>query len=59
MNKLTWIVASVLLLCGAAARADLDWNTALTGEHRSEQNKARDEYRHPRETLTFLALRPA
>jgi len=56
MNKLTWIVASVLLLHGAVARADLDWNAALAGQHRSEQNKARDEYRHPRETLTFFGL---
>ncbi len=31
---------------------------ALQGEHRSEQNKARDEYRNPLETLIFFGLQP-
>ncbi len=31
---------------------------ALTGEHRSETNRLRDKYRHPRETLLFFGLRP-
>jgi predicted methyltransferase len=30
---------------------------ALAGEHRSERNKARDQFRHPRETLEFFGLR--
>ncbi|MDX1587601.1 MAG: methyltransferase [Oleiphilaceae bacterium] len=30
---------------------------ALAGEHRSERNKARDQYRHPKETLAFFGLR--
>ena len=30
----------------------------LAGEHRSAQNKARDKYRHPAETLAFFGLRP-
>lgn len=29
---------------------------ALSGEHRNADNKARDEYRHPRETLEFFGL---
>jgi predicted methyltransferase len=40
-----------------AALAELDWATALDGEHRSEKNAARDVYRHPRETLEFFGLR--
>jgi len=32
-------------------------DTALAGEHRSAQNKARDVYRHPRQTLQFFGLR--
>ncbi|MEL0136400.1 MAG: methyltransferase, partial [Halieaceae bacterium] len=56
MIKSAWIVASVLLALSATARADLDWDSALAGEHRSEQNKARDQYRHPKETLTFFGL---
>jgi predicted methyltransferase len=31
---------------------------ALTGEHRSAKNKARDQYRHPIETLTFFGFKP-
>jgi len=39
----------------AATRAALD--AALAGNHRSERNKARDLYRHPKETLEFFGLR--
>jgi predicted methyltransferase len=31
---------------------------ALAGDHRSRANKARDQYRHPRETLLFFGLKP-
>lgn len=30
----------------------------LSGEHRSEENRARDRYRHPKETLLFFGIRP-
>jgi len=30
----------------------------IAGDHRSPQNKARDKYRHPKETLEFFGLRP-
>jgi predicted methyltransferase len=39
----------------AATSAAID--AALAGAHRSEANKARDVYRHPKETLTFFGLR--
>jgi predicted methyltransferase len=32
--------------------------TVLAGEHRSADNKARDKYRHPAETLTFFSVTP-
>ncbi len=53
MKKLAAIALSVF---AATAQADLDWDTALNGEHRSDANKARNEYRHPRETLEFFGL---
>jgi predicted methyltransferase len=56
MIRTTWTLAAILLLISAVARAELDWDAALAGEHRSEQNKARDVYRHPKETLTFFGL---
>ena len=33
-------------------------DTVLAGSWRSEKNKARDEYRHPKETLEFFGLKP-
>jgi len=30
----------------------------MTGSHRAEANKARDKYRHPKETLLFFGLKP-
>lgn len=30
----------------------------LAGDHRSDKNKARDQYRHPLETLTFFGIKP-
>lgn len=38
---------------GTAAAID----AALAGSHRSEPNRARDVYRHPKETLMFFGLR--
>ena len=31
---------------------------AMAGAHRSERNRARDQYRRPKETLAFFGLRP-
>ncbi|MEW6983485.1 class I SAM-dependent methyltransferase [Colwelliaceae bacterium 6471] len=31
---------------------------AISGEHRSIANKARDQYRHPKETLEFFGFKP-
>lgn len=33
-------------------------DAAINGEHRSAENKARDQYRHPKETLAFFGFRP-
>ena len=46
-------VAAASLL-SAAARLE----GGLAGEHRSEENRARDVYRHPVETLGFLGIEP-
>ena len=44
---------------GVAARApDPLLDAALGGSWRSAENTARDRYRHPRETLTFLGIEP-
>ncbi|REJ70900.1 MAG: methyltransferase, partial [Proteobacteria bacterium] len=36
------------------AHANLNWDVALAGDHRSDANKARDAHRHPQETLSFF-----
>lgn len=33
-------------------------DAALAGAHRSDRNKGRDQYRHPKETLEFFGLQP-
>ncbi len=53
----TLLATSALGLTSAVAQAAPDWETALTGDHRSEKNAARDAFRHPRETLEFFGLR--
>lgn len=40
------------------ASAEANLRSILTGEHRSDANKARDPYRHPVETLTFFSVTP-
>lgn len=57
-------MAALLTVGGCASRqtsrvatsASLD--TILAGTHRSETNRARDPWRHPKETLLFFGLRP-
>jgi predicted methyltransferase len=53
----SWLMAvpgAVEAQQGASAALD----AALAGAHRSAANKARDRYRHPKETLEFFGLRP-
>jgi predicted methyltransferase len=49
-----WFQAAAQTL-DAATSAALD--AAIAGDHRSAGNKARDRYRHPKETLAFYGLR--
>ena len=47
--------APALPVTDEATAAAID--AALAGDHRLESNRARDRYRHPKETLTFFGLR--
>lgn len=58
-------VLAAVLCCAVvappAARAeavDALLDSAIAGDHRSEVFRARDRYRHPKETLLFLGLEP-
>ena len=67
MNSFRKTSAVFLLLLGSLAltpllaRAepqDARLKEIVAGDHRSEENKARDKYRHPVETLTFFGIKP-
>jgi predicted methyltransferase len=56
-------IAACVLTAAAAGSAGTDAATlaaidrALAGDHRSDANRARDAWRHPKETLAFFGLR--
>ena len=67
MNALRKSSAILVLLLGSLAltplvpRAesqDARLQEVVAGEHRSAENKARDKYRNPVETLTFFGIKP-
>ncbi|MEO8008966.1 MAG: methyltransferase [Betaproteobacteria bacterium] len=51
-------IAVVLCTAAAAQTADRLIDQAMVGSHRAEEHKARDKYRHPKETLLFFGLQP-
>lgn len=61
---LTGSIIALAAMSMPALAADTDAKSAATldaainGEHRSEENRARDRYRHPKETLAFFGFRP-
>lgn len=61
-HSVSVLLACCIALTTAPAFAQSDagaWlDRAIAGEHRSEANRLRDKYRHPRETLLFFGLRP-
>ncbi|MFD1218084.1 class I SAM-dependent methyltransferase [Microbulbifer celer] len=58
MKLAHWLagMACAVSLCGAAHSAALE--KAVEGEHRTPKYVARDEYRHPVETLEFFQVKP-
>ena len=52
--SIVFLLAMMILPVQAGGLA---WENALSGDNRSADNKARDEYRHPRETLEFFGLK--
>lgn len=60
-RSLAFSMTAVAVLASACAGSPADTSSALdaalAGSHRSEANRARDIYRHPKETLEFFGLR--
>lgn len=52
------MVSTVFCAAAWAQSADSLIDKVMVGEHRALANKARDKYRHPKETLLFFGLRP-
>lgn len=58
------LMLGLLAVASLAARAeetpspDARLKEVIAGDQRSAENKARDKYRHPYETLTFFGIRP-
>ena len=54
----TIVLASAHFETEAQQGVSATLDAALAGAHRSAANKARDRYRHPKETLEFFGIRP-
>lgn len=50
------IVLFIALFVLPVQAEDLSWEAALTGDNRSADNRARDDSRHPQQTLTYFGL---
>ncbi|HEY4210415.1 MAG TPA: hypothetical protein VGM84_02940 [Steroidobacteraceae bacterium] len=63
-RKLTLLILIAVLVVAACQTlstrqsTSLELDRVLAGTHRSEANRARDRYRHPKETLLFFGIRP-
>ena len=63
-STLPLLVSGFFAIASLAAHAeemqsqDERLKEVVAGNHRSEENKARDQYRHPVETLTFFGIKP-
>ncbi len=58
MKILFPLLVALFLFPARASLAAPDFEAALASEHRSEENRARDAWRHPAETLAFFGLEP-
>jgi predicted methyltransferase len=62
-NKRLGVIAGALLTAACATYStrqmtSLSLDRILAGEQRSEESRARDRYRHPKQTLLFFGIRP-
>lgn len=63
INDIKIAFTAILIVCGFSSVVYADdagavLDAAIAGEHRSPDSKARDQYRHPKETLQFFGFQP-
>src|SRR5690554_6979674 len=62
MNQYIKIAVAFTLLitfiAGYAQKQSTDIEQIISGEHRSEKNITRNEFRHPQQTLAFFGVKP-
>jgi predicted methyltransferase len=59
MQKINYLFILLLVVTASMSQADdVNWDELLTNPARSQENRARDVYRHPRETLEFFEIAP-
>ncbi|WP_129776647.1 class I SAM-dependent methyltransferase [Peristeroidobacter soli] len=62
-RSFSWLLLSAILLTACATTPATDpatsaaLDTLLKGEHRAPEHRARDVYRHPKQTLEFFGIR--
>ena len=54
----TVLLAAALFMLSSADVSAAPLDEAISGNHRSAENRSRDAYRHPAETLEFFGFRP-
>ena len=57
MQKLGSLFLGLTLVCSQMAQA-VTLEQAIQGEQRGEVQQARDQYRHPQQTLEFFGIQP-
>ena len=55
----TLSAALLLIACASQASAEPSLDAAISGPQRSDNARARDVYRHPKETLQFFEIAPS
>jgi len=58
LSRTISVIALVLSGVMAAQVRAVDLEQVIAGDHRKAEEKARDQYRHPLETLRFFGLKP-
>lgn len=58
MIRKTAAAIAAMTIMAAPAIAASPFDAAIAGAHRSDANRARDQYRHPAQTLAFFGIKP-